>query len=122
MLIRDVGDSQLQNSCDFNVNEYSCFETFINSVINNDVSDQSELFYNDLIRSRDKIKTEAMSPEHSFQQKAEMKQQQVQPQQNEQLYFNFGTTMDYNQGIYPNLDLSQMSLHQTNIKHNVYPV
>lgn len=127
MHIWDDGDSQLQNSYDFNVIEF-----LVNSIINNNINIQNmgvkSLFYNDLI-SEDKIKTKATSPEHSFQQKVKLKQQ-VQPQQSEQLYVNFATTMDYNEGImqiwichkchYIKLILNilnNVSLHHTNIKH-----
>lgn len=121
MLMYDFGHDQLQNSYNFSVNKYSCFESSssssINSITNHDIESISRLFYNDTTGSSDEIKTKAMSVQHSNQQKSEMQTQQQQQVQNEQSYINFMPTMDYNTGIYAKAGFVRH--YQTNIKHNV---
>lgn len=111
MLVQSFKHDQLQKSYNSKIDEcYQCseFSTAITSVINNQTginNDQSyKLFSNDKSDLWGKIKIETMNLEHSttFQQESVMQKQQQEEQQisqDEQSYFNFATTMDYNEGI-----------------------
>lgn len=111
MLVQSFKHDQLQNSYNSKIDEcYKCpeFSTAITSVINNQNginNDQSyKLFSNDKSDLWGKIKMETMNlePSTTFQQESVMQKQQQEEQQmsqNEQSYFNFTTTTDYNEGI-----------------------